>query len=111
MRYAMRKPTSDTANTRGKRVIANDYSKRSTQSNDESPPRERKQRERTRTELGTRCGKCGGGSGGRKGKGHTPVIQADSENIAKRAEQMLTAEPYGYKVVRRGLNIMVVWHE
>ena len=45
------------------------------------------------------------------GEGHTPVIQADSEDIAKRAEQMLTAEPYDYNVARRGSSIMVVWHE
>ena len=45
------------------------------------------------------------------GEGHTPVIQADSEDIARRAEQMLTAEPYGYKVERQGAKIVVVWHE
>lgn len=45
------------------------------------------------------------------GEGHTPSIQADSEDIAKRAEQELTAEPYCYKVVRQGTKIVVVWHE
>ena len=44
-----------------------------------------------------------------KGEGHTPVIQADSVDIAKRAEQMLTAEPYDYKVERQYTKIMVVW--
>lgn len=46
-----------------------------------------------------------------KGEGHTPTLQANNEDVAIRAERILTTDPYNYKVVRKGTTIVVVWYE
>ena len=46
-----------------------------------------------------------------RGEGCSPVLMADNVNIAERAERILTADPYNYKVVHVGVRVGVIWYE
>lgn len=46
-----------------------------------------------------------------RGESCSPALVADNVSIAERAERILTADPYNYKVVRKGVQMKVIWYE